>query len=385
MASTTLDFGIDLGTTNSAIARLESSGPVVIKNGDETEVTPSVVRIDARGVVTVGRRARQHLEADPANTRSEFKRLMGTAERFKFEKAAKTFSSEELSAEVLKALRADARDRTGVDVEAAVITVPALFELSQCEATSKAAQLAGFRVSPLLQEPIASAIACGFSGKPADGYWLVYDLGGGTFDTSLMNARDGRMRVVDHAGDNFLGGKDFDWKLVEHVLEQLKQQYALPSLARGNPTYLRALARLKAGCEEAKIELSRRELVSVQIPALCEDDAGVEVDVDVPIRRADFEKLILPSVERSVAIAKALLEKEGLGATALEKLIFVGGPTLTPIIRTAVESALGLKAEVGIDPMTAVAQGAAVFAGTVRLEPSVAVAVPAQACALQLE
>ncbi len=392
MAQTTIDFGIDLGTTNSAIAYLEESGPLVIKNSEEMEVTPSVVRIDERGVITVGRCARQHLEVDPANTRAEFKRLMGTTDTVTFEKAKRSLTSEALSAEVLKALRADARDRLGIDPTAAVITVPALFELSQCEATGRAANLAGFTTAPLLQEPIASAIACGFKGAPTDGYWLVYDLGGGTFDTSLMNTSEGRMRVIDHAGDNFLGGKDFDWKVVELVIAQLQQQYALPRLARGNATYVRALARLKAACEEAKILLSRKELVAVQIPSLCTDEAGVEVDVDVPLRRADYERLILPSVESSVAIVQKLLTTHGLAKSAVEKLIFVGGPTLTPLIRSTVEAALGVKGEARVDPMTVVAQGAAVFAGTIRLEaPKTATSIaPAagassQTCMLQLE
>jgi molecular chaperone DnaK len=386
MALETLQFGIDLGTTNSALARLEDKGPTVIKNGEEAEVTPSVVRIDARGVVTVGRRARQHLEADPLNTRGEFKRVMGTTDRFQFEKANKSFAAEELSAEVLKALRADARERTGVDMDGAVITVPALFELSQCEATSRAAKLAGLETCALLQEPIASAIACGFTGVPTDGYWLVYDLGGGTFDASLMNATEGRMRVVDQAGDNFLGGKDFDWKLVELVVKRLQEQYALPELRRGAPKYLRALARLKAGCEDAKIELSRKELTSVQIPALCLDDAGAEVDVDVPIKRAEYEALIEPAVEKSLLVCKTLLDRHGLHPKSLEKLILIGGPTLTPMVRQAVEVCLQKKPEVGVDPMTAVAQGAAVFGGTVRKEKPVQVAVSsAGACPLQLE
>lgn len=386
MAQTTIDFGIDLGTTNSSIAYLEEGRPTVIKNGDQTEVTPSVVRVDARGVVSVGRRARAHLDIDPANTRAEFKRLMGTPERLGFDKAQRTLSPEELSAEVLKALRADARERVGRDIEAAVITVPALFELSQCEATSRAAELAGLRQTALLQEPVASAIACGFSGTPTDGFWLVYDLGGGTFDTSLMSARDGRMSVVDHEGDNFLGGKDFDWRLVQYVIDALKAEYALPELARGSTRYMRALARLKAACEEAKIELSRKPLVSIQLPALCEDDTGAEVDVDVAVSRDAYERLIQASVDRSVAICRKLLARHGLGPGSLEKLIFVGGPTMTPLIRAGVEDALGLRAETRVDPMTIVAQGAAVFAGGIALQRTSAVsAAGPSACHLQLE
>ncbi len=382
----TLEFGIDLGTTNSSLAFLDGTRPAVVKSSEEMEVTPSVVRIDAKGVVTVGRKAKQHLEVDPANTRGEFKRLMGTAEAFTFEKSGARHTPETLSAEVLKALRADARDRLGLDVDAAVITVPALFELPQCEATRRAAALAGLSCAPLLQEPVASAIACGFTaGQATDGHWLVYDLGGGTFDTSLMRAKDGRMSVVDHDGDNFLGGKDFDWKLVSFVVEELKKGFALADLARGNPRYLRALARLKAACEDAKIELSRRERTTLCVPELCQDADGATVDVDLTLTRAEYESLILPSVQRTVELCRRLLSRHGLAAGSLEKLIFVGGPTLTPLVRGAVEDALGVKAELRVDPMTVVAQGAAIFAGTVRRERPAAAPAPRGSCLFQLE
>ncbi|MGC4119395.1 MAG: Hsp70 family protein [Myxococcales bacterium] len=384
----TLEFGIDLGTTNSSLAWLEGTRAVVVKNSEEMEVTPSVVRVDAKGVVTVGRKAKQHLEVDPTNTRGEFKRLMGTTESFTFDKSGARHTPETLSAEILKALRADARDRLGLDVEAAVITVPALFELPQCDATRRAAALAGLSTAPLLQEPVASAIACGFSaGQATDGHWLVYDLGGGTFDTSLMRSKDGRMSVVDHDGDNFLGGKDFDWKLVNHVIEQLKKGFALSDLARGNPKYLRALARLKAACEDAKIELSRKERTTLSVPELCQDADGTPVDVDLTLTRAEYESLILPSIQRTVELCRRLLSRHGLPSTGsgLEKLIFVGGPTLTPLVRAAVEDALGVKAELKVDPMTIVAQGAAIFAGTVRREQAAPAPASRGACLLQLE
>ena len=385
MRSDTLEFGIDLGTTNSSIAWLDGTRPAVIKNAEEMEVTPSVVRIDAKGVVCVGRKAKQHLEIDPANTRGEFKRLMGTTESFLFERSGQKHSPESLSAEVLKALRADARDRVGVEVDAAVITVPALFELPQCEATQRAAALAGLTSAPLLQEPVASAVACGFTGQATDGFWLVYDLGGGTFDTSLMRAREGRMSVVDHDGDNFLGGKDFDWKLVAHVIAKLQKAFALKDLARGNPKHLRAIARLKAACEDAKIELSRKDRVGLSIPELCPDDAGATVDVDLEITRGEYEDLINPSVQRTVEICRTLLSRHGLAPGGLEKLIFVGGPTMTPLVRAAVEDALAVRAEQRVDPMTIVAQGAAVFAGTVRREQRPTSSEPKASCPLQLE
>jgi molecular chaperone DnaK len=223
MPRTTIDFGIDLGTTNSSIAVMNDGQVQVVRNSDGAEVTPSVVRVAADGAISVGRRAKQTLEIDPDNTRGEFKRVMGTTEAWRFPKSGREFGAEALSAEVLKSLRADARDQLGEEATAAVITVPALFEIPQCEATGRAAKLAGFEVAPLLQEPIASAIACGYRGA-ADvrGTWVVYDLGGGTFDTSVLLTRDGRMQVVDHDGDNFLGGKDFDWLIVEWAAKQIR-------------------------------------------------------------------------------------------------------------------------------------------------------------------
>src|SRR5215510_4711412 len=191
MAETPLYVGIDLGTTNSAAAVFDGERVNVVRNAQGATVTPSVVRLDKQGRVTVGTRARRFLEQDPTNTAAEFKRLMGTGKPIEFPAAATARTPEQLSAEILKALRQDIADQLGVPIERAVISVPARVEL--------------------LQEPIASALAAGWrADDDGSGTWLVFDLGGGTFDASLLETRDGLLRVVGHDGDNFLGGRDFD-------------------------------------------------------------------------------------------------------------------------------------------------------------------------------
>jgi len=227
-----LYVGIDLGTSNSTAAAFDGEVLTVVRNGQGSMLTPSVVRIDGRGNVLVGARARRFLDADPANTRSEFKRLMGTTHKLEFPASGNVRRPEELAAEVLKSLRQDVADQLGVAPARAVISVPALFELHQTAATSEAARIAGFERVELIQEPVASAIAAGWSQEKhgqsgSSGPWLVYDLGGGTFDVSLLESQEGMLRVVGHDGDNFLGGRDFDLALVDWILTELEREHGV--------------------------------------------------------------------------------------------------------------------------------------------------------------
>jgi molecular chaperone DnaK len=222
MSEKSLFLGIDLGTTNSAAAVFDGTQVHLVRNPQGTTLTPSIIRLDAKGNALVGNKARRMLEADPDNTRGEFKRLMGTGQQLEFPAAKKKLKPEELSAEVLKSLRADVQEQFGIAPARAVISVPALFELPQSSATSEAARLAGFERVELIQEPIASALAAGWTTDNAAGSWMVYDLGGGTFDASLLETRDGLLRVVGHDGDNFLGGRDFDWAIVDWAIGELK-------------------------------------------------------------------------------------------------------------------------------------------------------------------
>lgn len=362
MTRATIDFGIDLGTTNSAVAVMDGGDVTVIRNNTNDETTPSVVRLDPRGAITVGRTAYQQLELDPDNTFSEFKRLMGSQQVRIAKRGGRSFSPEQLSAEVLKSLRQDVASRSQEDVIQAVITVPALFELPQCEATQRAAKLAGIDVAPLLQEPVAAALAYGMVSETRRAYWLVYDFGGGTFDTSIVETRDGQLRVVDHSGDNFLGGRDLDWALVDFLMVRLKREFALANASRQDPRSRALYARLKGLAEEARIQLSRVEKWSVEIGNVGEDSTGQTIETFIDVTRSEYEAIARPYFSRSVQVAKSTLISAQIEATALERIILVGGPTHTPLIRQMLSDEFRVPLETRIDPMTIVARGAAVFA-----------------------
>jgi molecular chaperone DnaK len=377
--SDTIDFGIDLGTTNSEIAVCRGGLVQVLRNNANSEITPSVVRLNGSGAVTVGKAAYDHRVDDDKNTHEKFKRLMGGAEHLHFARSGKSFSPEELSAEILKSLRQDARRTLGEEIRAAVITVPAMFEIPQCEATRRAAVLAGIEHSPLLQEPIAAALAYEYGPDAGEGYLLVYDLGGGTFDCSLLRSRDGRLTVVSHAGDNRLGGKDFDDLLALHFVRLLVREFGLTQ-AQYDANKV-ALAKLLAKAEEAKIQLSAVEGWEVDIEGL---GRGLEnFEASFTLTRRDYEEMIRPTVARTISITETLLKEARLDRDAISDVILVGGPTMTPMIRAAVAEATGRRPKANVDPMTVVAQGAARFAAGQRL-PTASVAVPAGAISVRL-
>ncbi len=363
MADSPLYVGIDLGTTNSAAAVFDGERVSVVRNAQGATVTPSVVRLDKQARVTVGTRARRFIEQDAANTAAEFKRLMGTGKPIQFPAANTSRKPEELSAEVLKALRQDITDQLGVSIERAVISVPALFELPQSAATSEAARLAGFHRVELLQEPIASALAAGWRADgDGAGSWLVFDFGGGTFDASLLETRDGLLRVVGHDGDNFLGGRDFDWAITEHLASRLA---VVPQ--RNNPAHTAALRALRLAAEDAKIELSRGDKAQVTLAQPLSID-GSDVDVDLELDRATVERLCAPLIDRSIDVCLRLLAAHGLGPGRLARLVLVGGPTVMPMVRARVAARLESTIAEGHDPMTLVAQGAALYAATAGLD-----------------
>jgi molecular chaperone DnaK len=366
MATGPLYVGIDLGTTNSTAAVFDGERVTLVRNSQGATLTPSVVRIDGRNTVTVGARARRFLETDPQNTRSEFKRLMGTAQQIEFAAAKTKKKPEELAAEVLKSLRADVKEHLGFVPARAVISVPALFELPQSAATSEAARLAGFEKVELIQEPVASALAAGWTADEASGSWLVYDLGGGTFDVSLLETRDGLLRVVGHDGDNFLGGRDFDWALVDWVLEELERTQKV-KISRADPKHAAAVRKLKLAVEEAKIELTRAEETSIALPGAFEVE-GEPIDVDVVVQRSTLEDLCAPLIDRSIEVCKRLLTAHGLTPSQLGKVVLVGGPTVMPSLRSRVRDALQCRFGEGLDPMTLVAQGASIYAATAGLD-----------------
>jgi molecular chaperone DnaK len=356
-------LGIDLGTTNSAAAIFDGSQLSPVRNSQGGTLTPSVVRIDGRGNVTVGARARRFLETDPKNTRGEFKRLMGTKHALDFAAFGASKRPEELAGEVLKTIRADVTDQAGFAPELAVISVPALFEIAQTAATSEAARLAGFSRVEMIQEPVASAIAAGWSANQTDESWLVYDLGGGTFDVTLLSTREGLLQVIGHDGDNFLGGRDFDGKLVDWILDEIERQGG-GQVDRSDPGNAVALRKLRFAAEEAKIELSRAGEFELSMPELAL--GGAPLDVDVRITRETLEHLVAPLVARSITVCQRLLAHHG--TPRLGRIVLVGGPTGMPFLRSAVSEALDAPFREGLDPMTLVAQGAALYAATAQLD-----------------
>jgi molecular chaperone DnaK len=358
-------LGIDLGTTNSVACVFDGEQLIGIRSATGEALTPSVVRIDARGNVTVGSRAHRFLNRDPENTRAEFKRLMGSPSRLSFALAKVDKTPEELAAEVLRSLRKDVEAQLGFAPTRAVVAVPALFELPQIRATSEAARLAGFERVETIQEPVASALASGWSAEESRGAWLVYDLGGGTFDVSLLESQEGLLRVVGHDGDNFLGGRDFDWTIVEWLITKLKEATGV-ELSRANPAHTSALAKLKVGAEEAKIELSRATTeVSIALDDLEVEGRLVEA-FEQALSRSELESLTAPLVDRSIRVCERLLKSHGI--QKLERIVLVGGPTMMPFLRERLSQALGTSFGSGLDPMLMVAQGAALFSATSGLD-----------------
>ena len=372
-----IHVGIDLGTSNSAIALYDGDAVRVVANAAGETLTPSVVRIDARGGRTVGRRAARGLDGDPANTRGAWKRLMGTGERLSFEAAGAALLPEELSAAVIASLLADVRDAAGFEPRAAVISTPALFELPQNHATARAGRLAGLEEVVLIQEPIASAIAAGWradQGHDKDGTWLVFDLGGGTLDVSLLETAEGRLRVVDHSGDNFLGGKDIDGALCEWAAAALARRDGF-EIDRATARGRRALARLRVACEQAKIALSRAERATIFVDG--DGDGGG--DSELEIARDELDALAEPFIARSLTAVRNLLAKNQRTADEVARVVLVGGPTLMPGLRARIGDLFDGRIATGIDPMTTVARGAALYAGSVGLDATPAARAPAAA------
>ncbi len=379
MAQVTIDFGIDLGTTNSVIS-VSRNGEIEVIDNAQQKSTPSMVFIDKKGKMHRGMSVKSQLRrpSTAVDVALEFKRVMGQDSPHSFEAAGRVMSPEELSAEILKELRAAAEHRFVEPPRAAVITIPAMFELPQNEATSRAAKLAGFEHVILLQEPVAAATAYGYQSESDKAYWLVYDFGGGTFDVSIVSVRDGQLAVVKHGGDNYLGGADFDRLIVDQcILPSILSQFDLASMTSSPSDKLNKarLAVLKPIAEEVKMNLSRQDSEEIYREAVFDDDSGTPVDIDLPLTRQAFEDMIRSKVEASIEITKQLMADKGMSEEAFEKVLLVGGTTFIPLVREAV-SQIGIPVSLEIDPMTVVSYGAAVFASSQRLPKDLIDAAP---------
>ena len=367
-----VNFGIDLGTTNSLIAKFDKGNIEIFKNPNGfKESLPSIVgyRNDA---IIVGDKAKTYAERDPKSVISRFKRKMGTTETLKIASLKTSKSPVELSAEILKELKNFVH--TGEKVDAAVITIPASFDTVQSNATKEAGELAGFKNVILLQEPIAASLAYANKEKNIDlknSQWIVYDFGGGTFDVALVRIVEGELTVIDHEGDNFLGGTDFDSKLVEEIISPQIMKLGsfhdfISQMKSESGKYNRIWTMLLHKAEEAKIELSTKKSAEIDLMSIrdFEDDNGKEIDKTVTITRSEFESVIKDQVDSTADMMKKILTRNSLGSNDIEFILMVGGSTLIPYVRTRVEELMGIKVNTSIDPTNAIAVGAAYFAGT---------------------
>lgn len=375
MARIKIDYGIDLGTTNSAICRMEKGEPVVIKTDVLKDTMPSCISVNKKGSVKAGdsayntmkqdkRRATKSWHQEASNTYIEFKRTMGTDTKYPCSNLHKDFSSEELSSEVLKSLKSFVTDET---ITSVVITVPAKFTVNQKTATLEAAKMAGFKRCELLQEPIAASMAYGLSADEKNGLWMVFDFGGGTFDAALLKVEDGIMQVFDTEGDNYLGGKNLDYAIVDEIIiPYLKDNYSIDGLLADEEKKQVLREAMKTYAEDAKNQLSFKDHEDVisNLGELGEDEDGEEIELDLTITQAEAFDVMRPYFQKAVDICKNLLQRNNLSGLQVNKLILVGGPTHSPLIRQMLKEQITPHVDTGIDPMTAVATGAALYATT---------------------
>lgn len=371
-----INFGIDLGTTNSAIAKFVKGEVIIFSNPQDygRNTLPSIV-LYRKDKIVVGHKAKEFLEKDPKSVVGVFKRKMGTSESFKIKSINQSKTPIELSAEVLKELKTFVN--TGEVLDSAVITIPSSFDTIQSNATKEAGIQAGFKQVVLLQEPIAASLAYANMKKERemkDGNWLVYDLGGGTFDVALINIKDGEMKVLDHEGDNFLGGADFDNLIVEKIIiPKILEDYSFTNLedemksasGKFNAKYYTLLKR----AEEAKIILSSKTSSELVVDGF-EDEDGNELDFEFVITRSEFNDLIKPYIEGTIEMIKKIITRNSLKPTDIQYTLMVGGSTYIPFVRSRVEEVLQIPVNCEIDPTTAVAIGAAHYAATKQKEIS---------------
>ncbi len=349
-------IGIDLGTTNSCVAVLEGGEPVVIPNSEGARTTPSVIGFAKDGERLVGQVAKHQAVANPDRTIISIKREMGTDHKVKIDD--KQYSPQELSAMILSKLKADAESYLGSKVTEAVITVPAYFTDAQRQATKDAGRIAGLDVKRIINEPTAAALAYGLDKlKEGTQKIFIYDLGGGTFDISILEISDGVFEVVATAGNNRLGGDDFDQRIMDYLVDTFKKEHGI-DLSKDRM----AMQRLKEAAEKAKIELSTLNNTKISLPFISMGESG-PVHMDVDLSRAKFEALISDLVQQTVDLTKRALSDSGFSASQIDKVILVGGSTRVPCVVDAVRKVAGKEPFKGINPDECVAIGAAIQGG----------------------
>ncbi len=349
-------IGIDLGTTNSCVAVFEGGEPVVIPNPEGARTTPSVVAFSKAGERLVGQVAKRQAITNPDRTVSSIKRHMGSD--YKVTIDDKRYTPQEISAMVLQKLKADAEAYLGGTVSQAVITVPAYFTDAQRQATKDAGKIAGLEVLRIINEPTAAALAYGVDKEPTEQKIMVFDLGGGTFDVSLLEISDGVFEVLATNGDTKLGGDDFDQRIIDWIADEFMKENGGIDLRKDKM----ALQRLKEAAEKAKIELSGVTSSNINLPFITADATGPK-HFDATLTRAKFNELTADLVERTMGPTKKALADAGLSVSQIDKVLLVGGSTRIPAVQDAVKNFIGKEPFKGINPDECVAIGAAIQAG----------------------
>ena len=347
-------IGIDLGTTNSCVAVFEGGEAVVIPNPEGARTTPSVVAFTKTGERLVGQVAKRQAITNPEKTVSSIKREMGTNHKVTID--SKSYTPQEISAMILQKLKADAEAYLGTTVTEAVITVPAYFSDAQRQATKDAGKIAGLEVKRIINEPTAAALAFGMD-KEENQKIMVFDLGGGTFDVSILEISDGVFEVLATAGNNRLGGDDFDKKIIDWIAEQFKAEYGI-DLRLDNMAH----QRLKEAAEKAKIELSGVTASNINLPFITADATGPK-HFDATLTRAKFDELTASLVEATMIPTKQALKDAGLSASQIDKVLLVGGSSRIPAVQEALKKFIGKEPFKGINPDECVAMGAAIQGG----------------------
>ena len=362
-------IGIDLGTTNSVISMYDGTNTTVYKSPEQNDITPSAIYFDKRGNKYVGARAYNNAPMNPENSALLFKRFMGTSTKIHIKSLEKSLLPEECSADILKTLFGYLPEeiRTSDDI-GTVITVPAAFSQMQKDATMQAAEMAGIGKVALMQEPVAAVMSI-IKAKPADGIFLIYDFGGGTLDIAIAEGIGGKVNLLSHNGIAMCGGRDFDRALMDTIVRPwLLENFDLPEDLAINPKYKKLLSMATLAAEKAKIELSSREnaIISLQETELnIQDLSGEDIYLDIPITRDEYNPLIKNKLKESINATRESLDKAGLSANDIERMVFIGGPTQYKPLRDYVSYELGIQASMDVNPMTAVSEGAAIYAESI--------------------
>ena len=361
--------GIDLGTTNSAICSYDGEQTRIWKSPEQNDVTPSAIYIGRRGNKYVGKRAYDSAARSPDNAATLFKRLMGTSTPIRLPAVDITMTPEQCSGEVLRALYGYLPEEVRNNPDTGtVITVPAAFNQMQKNATMEAADMAGIGRVALMQEPVAAVMSV-MKAREADGIFVIYDLGGGTLDVAIAESLAGRINLLAHGGIAMCGGRDFDRVVVDNVIKPwLLDEFDLPENLSANPNYKRLVRVAAWAAERAKVELSAREETAIRMEEVdigVRDETGEEIYFDIPVKRSTLDALMTEKVDESIEAARETLDKAGLTPHDVERVVFIGGPTVYKPLRDRVAFELGLPASTEVNPMIAVAEGAAIFAESI--------------------